>query len=58
MIKQLPYRRWRDDNPEDTLRFYGLRLHELGMIKSTPKKLIAQGSDWRFLIELTRELKA
>jgi NitT/TauT family transport system substrate-binding protein len=58
VIKQLPYRRWRDDNPEDTLRFYGLRLHELGMIKATPQRLIAQGSDWRFLIELKRELKA
>jgi len=28
------------------------------MIKSTPQKLIAQGTDWRFLDELKRELKA
>jgi NitT/TauT family transport system substrate-binding protein len=58
VIKQLPYRRWRDDNPEDTLRFYALRLHELGMIKSTPQRLIAHGTDWRFLNELKKELKA
>jgi NitT/TauT family transport system substrate-binding protein len=57
-LKTLPYRRWRDSNPEDTLRFYALRLHEVGMINSTPQKLIAQGTDWRFLNEIKRELKA
>jgi len=30
----------------------------VGMIKSTPQKLITQGTDWRFLNELKRELKA
>ncbi|TMH34505.1 MAG: ABC transporter substrate-binding protein [Betaproteobacteria bacterium] len=43
---------------EDTVRFYALRLHEAGMIKTTPQKIIAQGTDWRFLNELKRELKA
>jgi NitT/TauT family transport system substrate-binding protein len=33
-------------------------LYEVGMIKTNPKKLVAQGSDWRFLNELKRELKA
>ena len=33
------------------------RLHEAGMIKSTPQKIIAQGTDWRFLNELKKELK-
>jgi NitT/TauT family transport system substrate-binding protein len=27
-------------------------------IKSSPNKIIADGSDWRFLNELKRELKA
>ena len=58
ILKELPYRRWRDADPEDTLRFHALRLHEVGMIKTTPQKLIAQGTDWRFLNELKRELKA
>jgi NitT/TauT family transport system substrate-binding protein len=49
--------RWRDYEPEDTVRFYALRLHEVGMIKSVPQKIIAQGTDWRFLNELKRELK-
>jgi NitT/TauT family transport system substrate-binding protein len=57
-LRMLPYRRWRDDNPEDTLRFHALRLHEVGMIRSTPQTLIAQGTDWRFLNELKKELKA
>jgi len=52
------YTAWREYDAEDTLRFYALRLHELGMIKSTPQKIIATGTDWRFLNELKRELKA
>jgi NitT/TauT family transport system substrate-binding protein len=28
------------------------------MVKSSPQKLIAQGTDWRFLRELKKELKA
>jgi NitT/TauT family transport system substrate-binding protein len=58
VMKSIPYTRWRDTNPEDTLRFLALRLHEVGMIKSTPQQIIARGSDWRFLNELKRELKA
>jgi NitT/TauT family transport system substrate-binding protein len=58
VLKELPYRRWRENHPEDTIRFHALRLHEVGMIKSTPQKLIAQATDWRFLNELRKELKA
>jgi NitT/TauT family transport system substrate-binding protein len=56
-LKDIPYHRWREYDPEDTVRFYALRLHEAGMIKSSPQKLIAQGTDWRFLNELKKELK-
>jgi NitT/TauT family transport system substrate-binding protein len=55
---KMAYTAWRDYDPEDTLRFYALRLHESGMIKSSPQKIIAQGTDWRFLRELKKELKA
>ena len=58
VLKSLDYGRWRTSNPEDTLRFHALRLHEVGLIKSDSKKLIAQGTDWRFLNELKKELKA
>jgi NitT/TauT family transport system substrate-binding protein len=56
-LTELPYDRWREFDPEDSLRFYGLRLHEVGMLKSSPNALIAEGTDWRFLNELKRELK-
>jgi NitT/TauT family transport system substrate-binding protein len=56
-IKEIPYNQWREYSAEDTLRFYALRLHEVGMIKGTPQKLLAQGTDWRFFNELKKELK-
>src|SRR5215510_4133476 len=57
-LSELPYDKWREYDHEDTVRFYALRLHEAGMIKSSPQKIIADGTDWRFLTELKRELKA
>jgi len=58
VIKSLSYNRWRTDNPTDTIRFHSLRLREVGMIKSTPQEIIERGSNFSFLNELKRELKA
>jgi NitT/TauT family transport system substrate-binding protein len=57
-LGELPYGRWREFDPEDTIRFYALRFHEVGAITSTPNQLIAEGTDWRFLNQLKQELKA
>jgi len=57
-LNDVPYDRWREYDPEDTIRYYALRLHELGIIKSTPQKIIAENTNWRFFNELKRELKA
>jgi NitT/TauT family transport system substrate-binding protein len=57
-LRELPYDKWREYDAEDTIRFYALRLYELGMIKTDPKHIIVDGTDWRFLDELKRELKA
>ena len=57
-MQDVVYNKWRIYNPEDTVRFYALRLQEAGMIKSNPQRIIAQGTDWRFLNELKRELKS
>ena len=57
-LQEVPYNKWREYDPEDTLRFYALRLREAGMIKVTPNKLIADATEWRFLNELKKELKA
>jgi len=55
-LADVPYNRWRDYDPEDTIRFYALRLREAGMLKSSPAKIVADGADWRFLNEVRREL--
>jgi NitT/TauT family transport system substrate-binding protein len=57
-LSELPYDKWREYDAEDSIRFFALRLHEAGLIKSPPNKIIADGTDWRFLNELKRELKA
>jgi len=57
-FNDVPYNNWRDYDAEDTIRFYALRLHDIGMIKSSPQKIIAEGTDWRFFNALKRELKA
>jgi NitT/TauT family transport system substrate-binding protein len=56
-MREIPYANWRNYDPEDALRFYALRLRDAGMIKSSPNKILADGTDWRFWNELKRELK-
>ena len=50
-LKEVPFGRWRAYDPADTLRFYALRLREAGMINGSPQRILAQGTDWRFLNE-------
>jgi NitT/TauT family transport system substrate-binding protein len=57
-FNEVPYDKWREYDAEDTVRFYALLMREVGFIKSSPQKIIADGTDWRFLDELKRELKA
>jgi NitT/TauT family transport system substrate-binding protein len=57
-LHEIPYASWREYDPEDAIRFFSLRLRDIGMIKSSPDAIIQRGTDWRFLNELKRELKA
>jgi NitT/TauT family transport system substrate-binding protein len=57
-INEVPYDLWHDYDPEDTIRFYALRMHELSMIKRDPKRILAEGTDFRLFDQLKRELKA
>ena len=57
-LRENGYDKWREYDAEDTIRFYALRMRDVGFIKSSPQKIIAEGTDWRFLNELKRELKA
>jgi len=56
-LKEIPFTSWREYDPDDTVRFYSLRLRESGFIRATPNKILADGTDWRFFNELKRELK-
>ena len=56
-ISSLPYDVWDEYSAEDTMRFYSLRMHDVGMLKTAPNRLLAEGTDWRFLNELKREMK-
>ena len=56
-MKEIPYRSWREYSAEDSVRFWALRLHETGFVKSSPNRIIGDGTDWRFLNELKQELK-
>ena len=58
VLRDLPYKTWREFDVADTVRFYGLRLRDVGEIKSSPQKLLAQGTDLRFFEQLKKELKA
>jgi NitT/TauT family transport system substrate-binding protein len=57
-IQELPYDLWHEYDSEDSLRFYALLLHEAGLLRTSPNALLAEGTDWQFLNELKRELKA
>ena len=57
-MSDVPYGKWREYDPVDTVRFYALRLREAGMIGASPQKIIADGTDFRFFEELKRELKS
>ena len=56
-LREARYDAWRDFDPDNTMRFYALRMQEVGFIKAAPNTIIAEGSDWRFFEEVKRELK-
>jgi NitT/TauT family transport system substrate-binding protein len=47
---------WRDYNPEETVRFYAMRLHDVGMLKTAPEEFIKQHTDWSILNSMKQEL--
>jgi NitT/TauT family transport system substrate-binding protein len=57
-LREVPYAKWREIDVADSVRFWSLRLHDVGAIKASPQQIIAQGLDLRFLNELKKELKA
>jgi len=56
VIRDLSYD-WRELDPEETLRFFALRLADAKLIKMTSQQIIAQGSDFAYMRQLRTELK-
>jgi NitT/TauT family transport system substrate-binding protein len=54
----MPSYNWRELDPEDTLRFFALRLGDVKLIKSTPQQIIDRGSDVAYMRQLRTQLKA
>jgi NitT/TauT family transport system substrate-binding protein len=55
-IREIPYGLWREYNPEETIRFYALRLREVGLIDTQPEEFIKKHTDWSHLESLRQEL--
>ena len=56
VIHELSYD-WRELDPEETLRFFALRLADAKLIKMTSQQIIAEGSDFAYMRQLRTELK-
>jgi NitT/TauT family transport system substrate-binding protein len=57
ILRDTRYGLWREYDAEDTVRFFALRLNELGRIRKAPNEIISGFTDWRFLEEVRDELK-
>ena len=56
ILNDARYGLWRDYDPNDTVRYMALRLHEAGLVKKTPNEIVSGFTDSRFLNEIKREL--
>jgi len=55
--RTLPSAQGEPGEPKHSLRFYALHMREPGFIKATRHKIVAEGTNWRLVDELKRELK-
>ena len=52
----MPSYDWREFDPEETMRFFALKLAEVKLITSTPQQIVAQGTDVTYMRQLRKEL--
>ena len=55
-LGEIPYDKWRDYSPEDTIRFWALRLKEVGIIEYSPQEYISKNTDWSHIASLKKEM--
>jgi NitT/TauT family transport system substrate-binding protein len=58
LITHLKYDAWRTIDPEHSMRFYAEQMQQISQLKTSPDQVIADGTDFTYLNELKRELKA
>jgi NitT/TauT family transport system substrate-binding protein len=49
---------WREYDPEETVRFFALRLRDAKLVKKSPQQILDEGSDLAYFRQLRKELKA
>jgi NitT/TauT family transport system substrate-binding protein len=49
---------WREFDPEETVRFFALRLRDAKLVKKSPQQILDEGSDLAYFRQLRKELKA
>jgi NitT/TauT family transport system substrate-binding protein len=49
---------WREFDPEETVRFFALRLADAKLVKKSPQQIIADGMDLTYFRQLRKELRA
>jgi NitT/TauT family transport system substrate-binding protein len=56
-IEMLSYD-WREVDPEETLRFFALRLRDVKLLKRSPQQILDEGADFAYFRQMRKELKA
>jgi NitT/TauT family transport system substrate-binding protein len=49
---------WRQYDPDDTVRFFALRLADAKLVKKTPQQILTDGADFAYFRQLRKELPA
>jgi NitT/TauT family transport system substrate-binding protein len=49
---------WREFDPEETLRFFALRLSDAKLVKKSPQQIIVEGTDFTYFRQLRKDLRA
>ena len=55
-LRGIPYDKWRHYSPEDSIRFWALRLKEIGLIKHSPQEYIGKNTAWSHIASLKDEM--
>jgi len=49
---------WSEYDPDDTVRFFALRVADAKLVKKTPQQILTDGADFTYFRQLRTELRA